>query len=147
VFLFFFVLVPTQVPVAPYLLAEVPLSETDKAQIDVVQALPGQVVRLRLKFAPQAGGSFPFAATQGPQYLIHCHLIDHEDNEMMIKLFVRDPLCQNNQYSDCILGLGANQACCNPQELCKRHATNCNGTVAEGAKCIPQPFHSMNMHE
>ena len=38
---------------------------------DTVVAYPGQVTRLRLKFA------------QGGQFVWHCHIVEHEDNEMM----------------------------------------------------------------
>jgi FtsP/CotA-like multicopper oxidase with cupredoxin domain len=38
---------------------------------DTVVAYPGQVTRLRLRFA-QAG-----------QFVWHCHIVEHEDNEMM----------------------------------------------------------------
>jgi FtsP/CotA-like multicopper oxidase with cupredoxin domain len=38
---------------------------------DTVVAYPGQVTRLRLRFA------------QGGQFVWHCHIVEHEDNEMM----------------------------------------------------------------
>ncbi len=38
---------------------------------DTVVAYPGQVTRLRMKFA------------QGGQFVWHCHIVEHEDNEMM----------------------------------------------------------------
>jgi FtsP/CotA-like multicopper oxidase with cupredoxin domain len=38
---------------------------------DTVIAYPGQVTRLRLKF------------TNPGQFVWHCHIVEHEDNEMM----------------------------------------------------------------
>lgn len=50
---------------------------------DTIQAFPGEVTIIRVRFAPIGGGSYPFDATQGPGYVWHCHILDHEDNEMM----------------------------------------------------------------
>src|SRR6266496_162772 len=59
---------------------------------DTVKMLPGQVTRIAVRFAPQdrlAGSTsqgnnyFPFDPTNGPGYVWHCHILDHEDNEMM----------------------------------------------------------------
>jgi FtsP/CotA-like multicopper oxidase with cupredoxin domain len=59
---------------------------------DTIIMYPGTVTRLRLRWAPQA---LPPAATTagvnyytfdpktGPGYVWHCHILDHEDNEMM----------------------------------------------------------------
>ncbi|UCG61370.1 MAG: multicopper oxidase domain-containing protein [Candidatus Zixiibacteriota bacterium] len=45
---------------------------------------PGEVSRVVVRFAPQDGGpSFPFDATAEPGYVYHCHILEHEDNEMM----------------------------------------------------------------
>jgi len=39
---------------------------------------------IRVRFAPIDGsGPYPFDATSGPGYVWHCHILDHEDNEMM----------------------------------------------------------------
>lgn len=71
---------------------------------DTVQMFPGQVTRVVLRWAPQnipAGGVLPgvnrfafdpsaamgttdaFGYPGGPGYVLHCHILDHEDNEMM----------------------------------------------------------------
>ena len=59
---------------------------------DMMKMMPGQVSRIVVRFAPQhlkinevkAGqDKFPFDATTGPGYVWHCHIVDHEDNEMM----------------------------------------------------------------
>jgi cobalamin biosynthesis Mg chelatase CobN len=44
---------------------------------------PGEVTTIRVRFTAQDGSPFTFDATQGPGYVWHCHIIDHEDNEMM----------------------------------------------------------------
>lgn len=56
---------------------------------DTVMMLPGQVTRIAVRWTPQdvpAGstGSFAFDPNAlGRGYVWHCHIIDHEDNEMM----------------------------------------------------------------
>jgi spore coat protein A, manganese oxidase len=52
---------------------------------------PGQVTRIAVRFAPvdtplgSTSGTnyFTFDTTVGPGYVWHCHILDHEDNEMM----------------------------------------------------------------
>ena len=43
----------------------------------------GEVSTIRIRFTKQDGSPFPFDATEGPGYVWHCHLLEHEDNEMM----------------------------------------------------------------
>jgi FtsP/CotA-like multicopper oxidase with cupredoxin domain len=55
---------------------------------DTVVSYPGEVTRLVVRWAPAsapiAGGAFPFdPGSNGQGYVWHCHIIDHEDNEMM----------------------------------------------------------------
>jgi spore coat protein A len=60
---------------------------------DTLKMKPFEVTRIALRWAPQrvpvpfvrAGQNmFPFDPTrQGPGYVWHCHILDHEDNEMM----------------------------------------------------------------
>jgi len=50
---------------------------------DTIQMNPGEVTIIRVRFAAQDGSAYPFAANLGPGYVWHCHIIDHEDNEMM----------------------------------------------------------------
>jgi FtsP/CotA-like multicopper oxidase with cupredoxin domain len=50
---------------------------------DTVRANPKEVTRLLVRFAPIGGGTFPFDATAAPGYPWHCHILEHEDNEMM----------------------------------------------------------------
>ncbi|TQF04571.1 hypothetical protein E6W39_22990 [Kitasatospora acidiphila] len=59
---------------------------------DTVNANPGQVTRLITRWAPgttevaavaPGENRYPFDPVEGPGYVWHCHIIDHEDNEMM----------------------------------------------------------------
>lgn len=59
---------------------------------DVVLAPPFVVTRVLVRIAPQAvndanlkpgQNTFPFDPTAGPGYVWHCHILDHEDNDMM----------------------------------------------------------------
>ncbi len=51
---------------------------------DTIKMYPGQVSHIRIRFAPIDGTvEYPFPASVGPGYVWHCHIIDHEDNEMM----------------------------------------------------------------
>ena len=59
---------------------------------DVFKMFPGQVTRVVVRFTPQANAAgttvagtnyFSFDPTTGPGYIVHCHILDHEDNEMM----------------------------------------------------------------
>ena len=50
---------------------------------DTIQMNPGEVTTIRVRFTAQDGSAFPFDATAGQGYVWHCHIIDHEDNEMM----------------------------------------------------------------
>ena len=53
---------------------------------DTVIAYPGQVIRLRVKFS-QAG-----------LYVWHCHIVEHEDNEMMRPYFIGTSAAQKAPY-------------------------------------------------
>jgi FtsP/CotA-like multicopper oxidase with cupredoxin domain len=67
----------------------------EKAWKDTIQTPPGFVTVIRIRWAPQdeptsgpkAPGPgvnrYPFDPTDGPGYVWHCHIVDHEDNEMM----------------------------------------------------------------
>jgi FtsP/CotA-like multicopper oxidase with cupredoxin domain len=55
----------------------------EQAWKDTIQIQPGEVLTFVVRFAPAAGGSYPFDVTQGPDYVWHCHIIDHEDQDMI----------------------------------------------------------------
>ena len=80
--------------VTPYLKGPVKLPAANEAGWkDTVITYPGQVTRIAVRWAPtdlQVGAAaaslhFPFDPNDGNQhgYVWHCHIIDHEDNEMM----------------------------------------------------------------
>ena len=59
---------------------------------DTIKAYPGEVTTVRMRFAPTDGSkNYPFDATAGPGYVYHCHILDHEDNEMMRFFKVMSP--------------------------------------------------------
>lgn len=64
----------------------------DTIRVNPDSVAPGAVTRIRVRFAPQDANPaqalpgvnlFPFDPTFGPGYVWHCHILDHEDNEMM----------------------------------------------------------------
>jgi FtsP/CotA-like multicopper oxidase with cupredoxin domain len=76
----------------------VPPDPRDAGWKDTFKMFPCAVTRLAVRWAPQdlpAGSThagtdyFPFDPTSGgPGYVWHCHIIDHEDNEMMRPLLI-----------------------------------------------------------
>ena len=64
----------------------------EKGWKDTVISYPGTVTRIIARWSPQdipvgkttpGKNLYPFDATYGPGYVWHCHIVDHEDNEMM----------------------------------------------------------------
>jgi spore coat protein A, manganese oxidase len=84
---------PTKVlPVKPYLLnGPVKPPANEKGWKDTIQANRGEVTTIRVRFAPQDAtiltipgfNYYSFNPTKGPGYVWHCHILDHEDNDMM----------------------------------------------------------------
>ncbi len=64
---------------------------TEQAWKDTITVNGGEVVTIRLRWTQQNGTPFPFDATSAPGYVWHCHLLEHEDNEMMRPYSVRAP--------------------------------------------------------
>ncbi|MDH5375014.1 MAG: multicopper oxidase domain-containing protein, partial [Candidatus Bathyarchaeota archaeon] len=65
---------------------------TEHGWKDTIQMNPGEVTTIRVRFKPidwdihQTGAplfGYQFDPTTGPGYVWHCHILDHEDNEMM----------------------------------------------------------------
>lgn len=77
----------------PYLTGPVmPPPPSEAGWKDTVTSLPGVVTRVIARWSPTAipvgavapgENRYPFDPTTGPGYVWHCHIIDHEDNEMM----------------------------------------------------------------
>ena len=91
---------PESVPIDSYLIGK-PKSpdENETGWKDTVRMNPGQVTRILVRFAPQKVSTgkvkpgenlFPFKPSVGPGYVWHCHILDHEDNEMMRPYKVED---------------------------------------------------------
>ena len=66
-------------------------SSTEEAWKDTITVHSGEIVTIRLRWTEQNGNPFPFDATAGPGYVWHCHLLEHEDNEMMRPYIVVAP--------------------------------------------------------
>lgn len=84
---------PEIIPIVPYLTGNpIPPDDNETGWKDTVRMNPGQVTRILVRFAPQnvpecdvkpGENRYPFDPTVGPGYVWHCHILDHEDNEMM----------------------------------------------------------------
>jgi spore coat protein A len=70
---------------------------SDSGWKDTIKMFPGEITRIALRWAPidkpagstQAGQDyFPFDPTNGPGYVEHCHILDHEDNEFMRPMLI-----------------------------------------------------------
>ena len=51
---------------------------------DTVRANPGEITRIRVPFGGGAATGLPFAQSFTGDYVFHCHILEHEDNEMML---------------------------------------------------------------
>jgi hypothetical protein len=78
--------------VSPYLQGSViPVVPNERGWKDTYKVLPGEVTTFIVRFAPISfplsapvnSLLFPFDASKGPGYVWHCHILDHEDNDMM----------------------------------------------------------------
>jgi spore coat protein A, manganese oxidase len=68
----------------PYLTGQsTPALASEQGWKDTATMFAGQITIIRVRFTQQDGSTFPFDATVGPGYVWHCHLLEHEDNEMM----------------------------------------------------------------
>ncbi|WP_279426693.1 multicopper oxidase domain-containing protein [Anaeromyxobacter terrae] len=72
--------------------APAPAATQERGWKDTVQAPPGMVTRIMVRWSPTDGQSSTFAFDPSGggthNYVWHCHIIDHEDNEMMRPDFV-----------------------------------------------------------
>lgn len=86
------------VQTAPYLLGRPrPAPVNERGWKDTIQMNPGEVTRIIVRYAPTDAplafavpgvNLFKFDPTFGPGYVWHCHILDHEDNDMMRPLSV-----------------------------------------------------------
>jgi spore coat protein A, manganese oxidase len=83
------IVTPTTLDPTPYYQGKTILpTPTEMGWKDTLQMNPGEVTTIRIKFTSQDGAAFPATWFTGPGYVWHCHIIDHEDNEMMRPLIV-----------------------------------------------------------
>jgi FtsP/CotA-like multicopper oxidase with cupredoxin domain len=62
----------------------VPPDPNEMGWKDTFRMNPGEVTRILLRFAPQDDTpAFAFDATAEPGYVWHCHILEHEENDMM----------------------------------------------------------------
>lgn len=73
------------VPVEPYLKGKPqPADANERGWKDTFRMNPGEVTRVLIRFAPQdESPGFAFDATAEPGYVWHCHILEHEENDMM----------------------------------------------------------------
>ncbi len=81
--------------ISPYLIGTAtPPAPEESGWKDTAKAYPGQVTRFLIRFTPTSipvfrnisytgKNLYPFDPTDGPGYVWHCHIIDHEDQDMM----------------------------------------------------------------
>jgi len=81
--------IPKELPIGPYLQGS-PIAPTanEKGWKDTLQMNPDQVTTIRIRWqaldnSGHAPNWYTFDPTIGQGYVWHCHIIDHEDNEMM----------------------------------------------------------------
>jgi spore coat protein A len=79
-------------PVSPYLQGPViPADPNERGWKDVIKAYPGQITTYIVRFAPtqlpawwpKPLSRYEFDPSIGPGYVWHCHIVEHEDNDMM----------------------------------------------------------------
>ncbi len=51
---------------------------------DTVRANPGEITRIMVPFGANAAPGVPFGKSFLGEYVWHCHILEHEDNEMML---------------------------------------------------------------
>ncbi len=66
-----------------------PPSANERGWKDVVQAYPGFVTRLIMRFGPYTG-----------RYVYHCHILEHEDHDMMRPFDVTQKKCKKACYEE-----------------------------------------------
>jgi spore coat protein A len=60
----------------------VPAPAQEKGPKDTVIANPGEITRIRLKW------DLPTGATTPARFVFHCHILEHEENEMMRPILI-----------------------------------------------------------
>ena len=83
----------TPVDPAPYLKGKpVPADPNERGWKDTFRMNPGEVTRILVRFSPQDDSpAYAFDATAEPGYVWHCHILEHEENDMMRPFHVVAP--------------------------------------------------------
>jgi spore coat protein A len=64
--------------------AAAPAPANENGRKDTVQAHPGQVTHIRARFELPDEGTIELpSGVSNPQYVWHCHILEHEENDMM----------------------------------------------------------------
>jgi FtsP/CotA-like multicopper oxidase with cupredoxin domain len=84
--------------ISPYLMGlPIPADPQERVWKDDIRSIPGEVATYIVRYAPTdrpinapvAQLLYPFDPSEGPGYVWHCHIIDHEDMDMMRPLIIR----------------------------------------------------------
>jgi FtsP/CotA-like multicopper oxidase with cupredoxin domain len=79
-------------PITDYLLGSmIPAEPNERGWKDVILAYPNQIMTYMVRFAPtqlplwwpKRLSLYGFDPSKGPGYVWHCHIVEHEDNDMM----------------------------------------------------------------
>lgn len=75
----------TPVDPSPYLKGKpTPADPNERGWKDTYRMNPGEVTRVLVRWAPQdESPAYTFDATAEPGYVWHCHILEHEENDMM----------------------------------------------------------------
>ena len=76
----------SSVPVTPFLTGRPKAAPAnERGWKDTVVSMPGEVTRIRVPFGAGAAGGAPLAIGSSfkGEYVWHCHILEHEDNDMM----------------------------------------------------------------
>lgn len=97
--------------ITPYLLGSPILpGPNEQGWKDTIIVYSRQVTVIRVRFAQQDGSNYPFDPTTGPGYVWHCHILEHEDNQMMRPIILvssNGPILQNIIIAIIALSIGS----------------------------------------
>lgn len=82
--------IPIPLDPTPYMKGKIAAATPEEMSWkDTLQVHPGEVTVIRIRFTQQDGTAYPFDPTAGNGYVWHCHILEHEDNEMMRPLIIK----------------------------------------------------------
>jgi spore coat protein A len=96
-------------PVSSYLQGSpMPAEPNERGWKDVIKAFPGEVMTYMVRFAPtelpiwwpKILSLYGFDPSVGPGFVWHCHIVEHEDNDMMRPLNVQPNPVRNHFKSE-----------------------------------------------